>query len=146
MTKCSLVVIYPGEWENRDRTKLPWSTRKRFRYFPEVSLIFVKYMPRKPLPLTGTCRPFPKEICRVRVLLCVAKKAISSVLAAEVNAVGQRRWHGHHFRATKSMFRGGSRGRVQGVRTPPPEKKLSSYIYTYSLLKFCYLTVSDVIP
>ena len=45
-----------------------------------------------------------------------------------------------------SLLRGGSRGRVQGVRTPPPEKKLSSYIYTYSLLKFCYLTVSDVIP
>ena len=32
--------------------------------------------------------------------------------------------------------RGGSRGRVQGVRTPPPEMNLSSY----SLLKFVYLT------
>ena len=41
------------------------------------------------------------------------------------------------------MIRGGSRGRVQGVRTPPLEKKLSSSIYmTYSLLKSFYLMQS----
>ena len=43
-------------------------------------------------------------------------------------------------------IRGGSRGRVQGVRTPPPWGEAFVYIYTYSLLIFFYLTVSDVIP
>ena len=36
-----------------------------------------------------------------------------------------------------SYHRGGSRGRVQGVRTPPPGVNLYS---SYSLLKFVYLT------
>ena len=42
-----------------------------------------------------------------------------------------------------SLYRGRSRGRVQGVPPPLPEMKLSS---SYSLLKFVYRQVSDVFP
>ena len=42
-------------------------------------------------------------------------------------------------------YRGGSWGRVRGVHTPSWDEAFF-FVYTYSLLNFFYLTVSDVIP
>ena len=50
------------------------------------------------------------------------------------------------FTAETIAFRGGSKGRVQGVRTPPPLRwsfLLRIYVFAF---KFFYLAVNDVIP
>ena len=42
----------------------------------------------------------------------------------------------HTYQSLTNLPRGGSRGRVQGVRNPPWDEAFF-FVYTYSLLKFC---------
>ena len=62
-----------------------------------------------------------------------------------LNVASQDMQNGCDLGSVRNLDRGGSRGRVQGVHTPPWDEAFF-FVYTYLILIFFYLTVSDVIP